>query len=96
MDLGQVFFSILVEFWLTDADEPMPLPPSAGGGPVWQVFRQRQQRRPRSGDIADQVMLDMKSQAASLALTGSVAHVRPTRISGGVRSFIAGDIAAHA
>ena len=26
-DLGQVFFSILVEFWLTDADEPMPLPP---------------------------------------------------------------------
>ena len=21
---GQVFFSILVEFWLTDADEPMP------------------------------------------------------------------------
>ncbi len=33
-DLGQVFYSILVEFWLTDADEPMPsaaAPPASGG-----------------------------------------------------------------
>ncbi len=34
-DLGQVFYSILVEFWLTDTDEPMPAaaaaPPASAG-----------------------------------------------------------------
>lgn len=29
---GRVLFSVLVEFWLTDGDEPVPLPPSSPGG----------------------------------------------------------------
>ena len=28
---GQVLLSVLVEFWLTDGDEPVPLPPTQQG-----------------------------------------------------------------
>ena len=31
---GEVFYSLLVEFWLTDADEPLPAPPGTQPAPT--------------------------------------------------------------
>jgi hypothetical protein len=31
---GEVFYSVLVEWWLTDGEEPLPLPSATGAAPA--------------------------------------------------------------